>query len=84
MNPRVARNFEKAADGSASLVLRRMTERLLRECGEYWGKRSDVAKKSIFGLTFMVRGNMCCSVTKDELMLRRGAANQSACTGQRA
>src|SRR5712692_4354123 len=33
--------------------------------------RSEVAEKPMFGgLTFMVAGNMCCGVIKDELMIR--------------
>ena len=31
----------------------------------------NVAEKSMFGgLTFMVAGNMCCGIIKDELMIR--------------
>ncbi len=33
----------------------------------------NVAEKSMFGgLTFMVAGNMCCGIIKDELMIRLG------------
>jgi len=33
--------------------------------------RSDVGEKPMFGgLTFMVAGNMCCGVNRDELILR--------------
>ncbi len=38
------------------------------------GKRKGITEKQIFGgLTFMVKGNMCCGVTKnDDLVLRLG------------
>ncbi|MDA1096756.1 MAG: TfoX/Sxy family protein [Chloroflexi bacterium] len=33
--------------------------------------RKDVVEKRMFGgLTFMVRGNMCCGIVDDDLMLR--------------
>lgn len=33
--------------------------------------RKDVVEKAMFGgLTFMVAGNMCCGVIRDELMIR--------------
>ncbi|PZC45875.1 MAG: TfoX N-terminal domain-containing protein [Chloroflexi bacterium] len=32
-----------------------------------------VEKKMFGGLTFMVQGNMCCGIVKEELMLRVGA-----------
>ena len=33
--------------------------------------RTDVVEKRMFGgLTFMVRGNMCCGIVDDDLMLR--------------
>ena len=33
--------------------------------------RADVSKRKMFGgLTFMVGGNMCCGVNKDELIVR--------------
>ncbi len=34
----------------------------------------DVTEKKMFGgLTFMVNGNMCCGLNKEDLMLRLGA-----------
>ena len=34
-------------------------------------KRSDVVEKAMFGgVTFMVAGNMCCGVHRDDLILR--------------
>jgi TfoX/Sxy family transcriptional regulator of competence genes len=36
-------------------------------------RRKGVAEKKMFGgLTFMLRGHMCCGVVKDELVLRLG------------
>lgn len=35
--------------------------------------REDVTERKMFGgLCFMINGNMCCGVTKDDLMLRLG------------
>ena len=36
------------------------------------GSPGYAEKKMIGGLTFMVRGHMCCGVVKDELMVRVG------------
>jgi TfoX/Sxy family transcriptional regulator of competence genes len=37
--------------------------------------RTDVAEKRMFGgLTFMVAGNMCCGVNREDLILRLDAA----------
>ncbi len=37
------------------------------------GDRKDVSEKRMFGgLTFMLGGNMCCGITKDDLVLRVG------------
>ena len=36
--------------------------------------RDDVAERQMFGgLTFMVRGHMCCGVAGDDLMVRLGS-----------
>lgn len=38
------------------------------------GARGDVTERKMFGgIAFMVRGNMCCGIVKDDLMLRVGA-----------
>jgi len=37
------------------------------------GKRGISEKKMFGGLTFLFRGNMCCGVSGDELMVRVGA-----------
>lgn len=39
--------------------------------------RMQVTEKKMFGgLTFMLRGNMCCGVVKDDLVVRVGPVNQ--------
>lgn len=38
-----------------------------------------VEKKMFGGLAFMVEGHMCCGVVNDELMVRVGPDNYSAC-----
>lgn len=36
-------------------------------------QRSDVSEKKMFGgLAFLLNGNMCCGIVKDELMVRVG------------
>jgi TfoX/Sxy family transcriptional regulator of competence genes len=46
-------------------------ERLAARVRALLADRSDVIEKKMFGgLTFMVRGNMCCGVNKDELIVR--------------
>lgn len=48
-------------------------EGLAQRLREQFDDRDDVAEKKMFGgLCFMVRGNMCCGIVKDELMLRVG------------
>jgi len=32
--------------------------------------RADVVEKAMFGLTFMVAGNMCCGVNRSDLIIR--------------
>jgi TfoX/Sxy family transcriptional regulator of competence genes len=45
--------------------------------------RSDVEEKKMFGgLSFMVAGQMCCSVLKDELVVRVGADGFDAALAQ--
>jgi TfoX/Sxy family transcriptional regulator of competence genes len=35
------------------------------------GNRTDVSERNMFGgLTFMIGGNMCCGVNRDELIVR--------------
>jgi TfoX/Sxy family transcriptional regulator of competence genes len=41
--------------------------------------RSDVSERKMFGgLTFMVGGNMCCGVNKDELIVRLDPDHEDA------
>jgi len=43
------------------------------------GKRPDIAEKRMFGgIAFLVRGNMCCGVIGDRLMLRVGPEGYEA------
>ncbi len=38
------------------------------------GRQTGLTEKKMFGgITFMLRGNMCCGVTKDDLVVRVGA-----------
>ena len=36
------------------------------------GKKNVAEKKMFGGLTFMLQGNMCCGIMKDELLVRVG------------
>lgn len=48
-------------------------ERLAQRIREVLATRSDVVEKKMFGgLAFMLRGNMCCGVTRDDMMVRVG------------
>ncbi len=48
-------------------------ERLAERIREVLRGRGDVFEKKMFGgLAFMVRGNMCCGVVGDDLMVRVG------------
>lgn len=43
------------------------------------GIRADLTEKKMFGgLCFMIGGNMCCGVTRDDLMLRVGPDREAA------
>jgi len=49
------------------------SEELAARIREVLARRKGVAEKKMFGgLTFMLRGHMCCGVVKDELVLRLG------------
>ena len=38
------------------------------------GRHKELTEKKMFGgITFMLRGNMCCGVTKEDLVVRVGA-----------
>ncbi len=48
-------------------------ETLAQRMREVLADEPGVVEKKMFGgLAFMVRGNMCCGIVKDELMLRVG------------
>jgi hypothetical protein len=48
-------------------------EKLAARVRTLQGDRSDVTERRMFGgLTFMIRGHMCCGVHGDELILRLG------------
>jgi TfoX/Sxy family transcriptional regulator of competence genes len=48
-------------------------EQLAARVRKLLADRSDVTERRMFGgLTFMVRGHMCCGVQGDELILRLG------------
>src|ERR1043165_9932032 len=48
-------------------------ESLARRVRAQLADQSDLAERKMFGgLAFMVRGNMCCGIVKDELILRVG------------
>ena len=48
-------------------------EGLAQRIREAFDDRSDVTEKRMFGgVAFLVRGNMCCGVVRDELMVRVG------------
>ena len=48
-------------------------EQLAARVRRHLADRSDVTERRMFGgLTFMVRGHMCCGVQGDELILRLG------------
>lgn len=46
-------------------------------------EQSAVVEKKMFGgLAFMLQGNMCCGITKDELMVRVGPAQYADALAQ--
>ena len=48
-------------------------ERIAERIRKALTPRPDVTERKMFGgLAFMLRGNMCCGVSKDTLMLRLG------------
>ena len=51
------------------------SEELAARVREVLARRKGVAEKKMFGgLTFLLRGHMCCGIVKDELVLRVGPA----------
>ena len=48
-------------------------ERLAARIRAHLGKRNGVAERKMFGgITFLLRGNMCCGVHRDALIARLG------------
>ena len=48
-------------------------EQLAERIGEILEGRPEVSERKMFGgLAFMVNGNMCCGIVRDELMVRVG------------
>jgi TfoX/Sxy family transcriptional regulator of competence genes len=46
-------------------------EQLAARVRSLLGNRTDVSERKMFGgLTFMIGGNMCCGVNRDELIVR--------------
>ena len=49
------------------------SEALANRVREALGKRKGITERKMFGgLAFLLNGNMCCGVMKDQLMLRLG------------
>jgi len=49
------------------------SDELVKRLRRVFQDRTDVAEKKMFGgLTFMVRGHMCCGVAGEDLMVRVG------------
>src|SRR5215510_1121788 len=56
-------------------MLMAYSEELAARVREVLARRKGVAEKKMFGgLTFLLRGHMCCGIVKDELVLRLGPA----------
>jgi TfoX/Sxy family transcriptional regulator of competence genes len=54
-------------------------EGLAERIRDLFDGREDVVEKKMFGgLAFMINGNMCCGVSKEDLMLRLGADGAKA------
>src|SRR5215212_8414648 len=54
-------------------------ESLARRVRSQLANQVDLHERKMFGgLAFMVRGNMCCGIVGDELMVRVGAAEQAS------
>ena len=58
-------------------------ERLAERIERYFGTRTDVDQKKMFGgLCFMVNNHMCCGILQDELMARVGSEAYEECLNQ--
>ena len=58
-------------------------ESLARRVRVHLADESDLYERKMFGgLAFMVRGNMCCGIVGDELMVRVGPVQYAAALAQ--
>src|SRR5215216_1767756 len=58
-------------------------ESLARRVRAQLADQSDLAERKMFGgLAFMLRGNMCCGIVGDELMVRVGPNQYNFALGQ--
>lgn len=58
-------------------------EGLAQRIREALEERSDVSEKRMFGgVAFLVRGNMCCGVARENLMVRVGPEDYDDALGQ--
>jgi len=58
-------------------------ERLAERVRKALSGREDLAERRMFGgVAFLVRGNMCCGVTKDLLVLRLGSHGAELALGK--
>jgi TfoX/Sxy family transcriptional regulator of competence genes len=58
-------------------------EKLAARVRALLAERDDVEERPMFGgLTFMLGGNMCCGVNRDELIVRLDPAAEDAALGQ--
>ena len=58
-------------------------ESLARRVRSQLANQADLHERKMFGgLAFMVRGNMCCGIVGDELMVRVGSEQYAAALAQ--
>lgn len=58
-------------------------ERLAQRLGEILAGEPGVARRKMFGgLAFLVRGNMCCGIIGEDLMVRVGAERYAEALAQ--
>ena len=58
-------------------------ERLARRVRSQLADQADLRERKMFGgLAFMVRGNMCCGIVGEELMVRVGPEQYAAALAQ--
>src|SRR5205823_1482193 len=68
--PRAFRSRREAAPGRAVMAYDEQLAERIRETLE--GREGLTERKMFGGIGFMLHGNMCCGVSKDELILRLG------------